>query len=263
MSPPSNTSSAVAGLSIAAAAALAGFTFAVAAARSGWLPEELLPSSRRRGKRSPKVALGPGITPAVAVKAAVLDSDSDDDDEEIDGAAARSLTATPRSNGNGYGNGATSSSPPVPAQLLFDENDEVVKEQLTRNRQFFGAGGQRQLAASLVVVVGLGGVGSHAGGEGEELGGSYVLAVDELSLPGLWATIRELLEARLPLQGTVLTNKFGRPATVPKLPASYVLSHDRRLARLKSFSHSPVTWFRLPFAHLLLVSAGCVVCVLV
>ena len=161
MSPPSNTSSAVAGLSIAAAAALAGFTFAVAAARSGWLPEELLPSSRRRGKRSPKVALGPGITPAVAVKAAVLDSDSDDDDEEIDGAAARSLTATPRSNGNGYGNGATSSSPPVPAQLLFDENDEVVKEQLTRNRQFFGAGGQRQLAASLVVVVGLGGVGSH------------------------------------------------------------------------------------------------------
>ena len=159
---PSNSSPAVAGVSIAAAAALAGFTFAVAAARSGWLPEELLPSSTRRGKRAPKIALGHGITPAVAVKAAVSDSDSDDEEGEegtIDGAA--SLTTAPGSNGNGNGNGAPTSSPAAPRQILFDENDEVVKEQLTRNRQFFGARGQSQLAASLVVVVGLGGVGSH------------------------------------------------------------------------------------------------------
>lgn len=41
-------------------------------------------------------------------------------------------------------------------------NDEVVSEQLTRNIQFFGLGSQRKVTESFVVVVGLGGVGSHA-----------------------------------------------------------------------------------------------------
>lgn len=40
--------------------------------------------------------------------------------------------------------------------------DPVVAEQLTRNIQFLGAAGQGALAGALVVVVGLGGVGSHA-----------------------------------------------------------------------------------------------------
>lgn len=149
---PSN-SSAVAAISIAAA--LTGFSFAVAAARSGWLPEKLLPSSRSRKKRTSKIALGPGITPAVAVKAAAGESDSDD--EGIDGTA--SLTAaTTKPSTSGNGNGISASPSPCP---LFDEKDVVVREQLTRNRQFFGARGQSQLATSLVVVVGLGGVGSH------------------------------------------------------------------------------------------------------
>jgi tRNA A37 threonylcarbamoyladenosine dehydratase len=41
--------------------------------------------------------------------------------------------------------------------------DDILREQLSRNRQFFAAtDGQQRLAQSFVVVVGLGGVGSHA-----------------------------------------------------------------------------------------------------
>ncbi|KAL5743549.1 hypothetical protein ACOSP7_026421 [Xanthoceras sorbifolium] len=41
-------------------------------------------------------------------------------------------------------------------------NDEIVSEQLTRNIQFFGLESQRKVTGSYVVVIGLGGVGSHA-----------------------------------------------------------------------------------------------------
>ncbi|CAI0403743.1 unnamed protein product [Linum tenue] len=40
--------------------------------------------------------------------------------------------------------------------------DEIVSEQLTRNIQFFGFESQTKVTASYVVVIGLGGVGSHA-----------------------------------------------------------------------------------------------------
>ncbi|OVA11587.1 UBA/THIF-type NAD/FAD binding fold [Macleaya cordata] len=40
--------------------------------------------------------------------------------------------------------------------------DEIVSEQLTRNIQFFGLESQRKVMGSFVVVIGLGGVGSHA-----------------------------------------------------------------------------------------------------
>jgi hypothetical protein len=33
-----------------------------------------------------------------------------------------------------------------------------------------------------------------------------------------------------------------------------VLASDKRLQRLRPFSHSPVTWFRNPYVHLILVS---------
>ncbi|KAM7267781.1 hypothetical protein ACFE04_009947 [Oxalis oulophora] len=41
-------------------------------------------------------------------------------------------------------------------------NDDIVCEQLTRNIQFFGLESQKKVCASYVVVIGLGGVGSHA-----------------------------------------------------------------------------------------------------
>lgn len=41
-------------------------------------------------------------------------------------------------------------------------NDDVVSEQLTRNIQFFGLESQQKVTQSYVVVIGLGGVGSHA-----------------------------------------------------------------------------------------------------
>jgi tRNA A37 threonylcarbamoyladenosine dehydratase len=41
------------------------------------------------------------------------------------------------------------------------EDDDIIKEQLTRNVQFFGLPGQKDISKSFVIVVGLGGVGSH------------------------------------------------------------------------------------------------------
>ncbi|GAQ80166.1 NAD(P)-binding Rossmann-fold superfamily protein [Klebsormidium nitens] len=49
-------------------------------------------------------------------------------------------------------------SPPV----QLDEADEIIREQFTRNVQFFGDEGQARVHGAFVVVVGLGGVGSHA-----------------------------------------------------------------------------------------------------
>ncbi|KAL2521899.1 NAD(P)-binding Rossmann-fold superfamily protein [Forsythia ovata] len=40
--------------------------------------------------------------------------------------------------------------------------DEIVSEQLTRNIQFFGLEHQKKVTSSYVVIIGLGGVGSHA-----------------------------------------------------------------------------------------------------
>ncbi|QDZ18312.1 tRNA threonylcarbamoyladenosine dehydratase [Chloropicon primus] len=58
------------------------------------------------------------------------------------------------------GKGKAALEPAVPmAEVL---TDEVLKEQLTRNIQFFGESAQLDLANAFVVVVGLGGVGSHA-----------------------------------------------------------------------------------------------------
>lgn len=42
------------------------------------------------------------------------------------------------------------------SSLLNFEEDEIVSEQLTRNIQFFGVEGQRKIAGSFVVVIGLG-----------------------------------------------------------------------------------------------------------
>ncbi|XP_024533668.1 tRNA threonylcarbamoyladenosine dehydratase isoform X2 [Selaginella moellendorffii] len=46
--------------------------------------------------------------------------------------------------------------------ILPDLSDEILVEQFTRNVQFFGLEGQKRVQASFVIVVGLGGVGSHA-----------------------------------------------------------------------------------------------------
>eukprot|EP00879_Flechtneria_rotunda_P030265 GHRR01032877.1.p1 GENE.GHRR01032877.1~~GHRR01032877.1.p1 ORF type:complete len:274 (+),score=89.72 GHRR01032877.1:558-1379(+) len=92
--------------------------------------------------------------------------------------------------------------------------------------------------------------------DGEELGGTFVISVDELGVNGLWSTIKDLVESRVPLQGVTLPNKVGKPVAVPKLPLTFVLSTDKRLLRLKQYSHSPVTWFRNPVTHLVLVSTS-------
>ncbi|CAK9138155.1 unnamed protein product [Ilex paraguariensis] len=66
-------------------------------------------------------------------------------------------------------------------------NDEIVSEQLTRNIQFFGLEAQQKVTASYVVVIGLGGVGSHAASMLLRSGVGRLLLVDfdQVSLSSL------------------------------------------------------------------------------
>ncbi|KAG1661690.1 hypothetical protein FOA52_001967 [Chlamydomonas sp. UWO 241] len=88
----------------------------------------------------------------------------------------------------------------------------------------------------------------------EDLGGEFLVAIEELGQTGLWASVKEIFESRLPLQRVALENKLGNPVLVDRLPAQYVLSADKRVMRLKPFAHSASVWFRIPFAHVILVS---------
>ncbi|GMH15501.1 hypothetical protein Nepgr_017342 [Nepenthes gracilis] len=65
--------------------------------------------------------------------------------------------------------------------------DEIVSEQLTRNIQFFGLECQQKVAKSYVVVIGLGGVGSHAASMLLRSGVGRLLLVDfdQVSLSSL------------------------------------------------------------------------------
>ncbi|XP_010271228.1 PREDICTED: tRNA threonylcarbamoyladenosine dehydratase isoform X1 [Nelumbo nucifera] len=65
--------------------------------------------------------------------------------------------------------------------------DEIVSEQLTRNIQFFGLESQRKVSESFVVVIGLGGVGSHAASMLLRSGVGRLLLVDfdQVSLSSL------------------------------------------------------------------------------
>ncbi|KAG0462527.1 hypothetical protein HPP92_021003 [Vanilla planifolia] len=65
--------------------------------------------------------------------------------------------------------------------------DEVVSEQLTRNIQFFGLESQQKLFNSYVIIVGLGGVGSHAASMLLRSGVGRLLLVDfdQVSLSSL------------------------------------------------------------------------------
>ncbi|KAH9622083.1 hypothetical protein KSS87_005271 [Heliosperma pusillum] len=65
--------------------------------------------------------------------------------------------------------------------------DEIVSEQLTRNIQFFGLDSQKRVTESYVVVIGLGGVGSHAASMLLRSGVGRLLLVDfdQVSLSSL------------------------------------------------------------------------------
>ncbi|KAL6335682.1 hypothetical protein AAG906_032872 [Vitis piasezkii] len=65
--------------------------------------------------------------------------------------------------------------------------DEIVSEQLTRNIQFFGVEFQQKVTASYVVIIGLGGVGSHAASMLLRSGVGRLLLVDfdQVSLSSL------------------------------------------------------------------------------
>jgi tRNA threonylcarbamoyladenosine dehydratase len=54
------------------------------------------------------------------------------------------------------------SQPNTTSPAVPDLDDVIVSEQLSRNLQFFGRDAMEKIVGSFVVVVGLGGVGSHA-----------------------------------------------------------------------------------------------------
>lgn len=89
---------------------------------------------------------------------------------------------------NGAAGGSTG---PGPGARLHDSSDllsdEVVAEQLTRNIQFFGVESQKKVTESFVVVIGLGGVGSHAASMLLRSGVGRLLLVDfdQVSLSSL------------------------------------------------------------------------------
>ncbi|XP_070030381.1 tRNA threonylcarbamoyladenosine dehydratase 2 isoform X4 [Nicotiana sylvestris] len=72
--------------------------------------------------------------------------------------------------------------------------DEVVSEQLTRNIQFFGLEAQQKVTASYVVVIGLGGVGSHAASMLLRSGVGRLLLVDFDQVALLAACVRRGLK---------------------------------------------------------------------
>ncbi|XP_038974920.1 tRNA threonylcarbamoyladenosine dehydratase 2-like isoform X2 [Phoenix dactylifera] len=77
----------------------------------------------------------------------------------------------------------------APDGLVYSDllKDEVVSEQLTRNIQFFGMESQQKVTESYVVVIGLGGVGSHAASMLLRSGVGRLLLVDfdQVSLSSL------------------------------------------------------------------------------
>ncbi|KAM3188851.1 hypothetical protein ACQJBY_067664 [Aegilops geniculata] len=89
------------------------------------------------------------------------------------------------------GAGGTRAGSTGPGARLHDSSDllsdEVVAEQLTRNIQFFGVESQKKVTESFVVVIGLGGVGSHAASMLLRSGVGRLLLVDfdQVSLSSL------------------------------------------------------------------------------
>ncbi|CAL9224605.1 unnamed protein product [Arabidopsis halleri] len=89
---------------------------------------------------------------------------------------------------NFLGNGIESETRPVTVAVGQDLlKDEIVSEHLTRNIQFFGLESQHKVTGSYVVVIGLGGVGSHAASMLLRSGVGKLLLVDfdQVSLSSL------------------------------------------------------------------------------
>lgn len=90
----------------------------------------------------------------------------------------------------------------------------------------------------------------------EEFAG-LTCSVQELlppSQPSLWAAVREGIETRLPLRSVGLNNKAGNSVSVDRLNIQFLSFQDPRVLRFRPFAHSPVTWFRIPFVHIIVVS---------
>ncbi|KAA6429506.1 MAG: TRAPPII tethering factor, partial [Trebouxia sp. A1-2] len=88
--------------------------------------------------------------------------------------------------------------------------------------------------------------------EFEDFGARFSVAVEDYSES--WPLLQETLQGRGPLRHVTLRNKFGNPVPITELPIQFLLSSDSKLQNIKPFQGSPVTWFRNPYARLILVS---------
>ena len=82
--------------------------------------------------------------------------------EEANDARERETTATREETMGSMVTSMVTSTSTRETRTSYDLTDEILREQFTRNVQFFGEAGQEAVRDAFVVVVGLGGVGSHA-----------------------------------------------------------------------------------------------------
>ncbi|KAF3336304.1 Trafficking protein particle complex II-specific subunit 130 [Carex littledalei] len=78
-----------------------------------------------------------------------------------------------------------------------------------------------------------------------------VVSIEDVS--DLWPSIKEGLEARLPLKKATLNNRTRNPVHVENLPAEFILTTDARL-RSRFPQEQYLFWFREPYATIVLVS---------
>ncbi|GMH45221.1 hypothetical protein BSKO_13178 [Bryopsis sp. KO-2023] len=82
-----------------------------------------------------------------------------------------------------------------------------------------------------------------------------VVVVDDISERTLWPAISEPLKARMPLYGLIFENKFGKSVHVQELDVEFLLSKHQKIQRLKPYKHSPISWFKFPYAHIIVVTS--------
>jgi len=93
--------------------------------------------------------------------AALIYSRSNQQNERTIGGGAVSSPQKPAAGDWANGEPVRQRSPVVSPPAAPGADDEIIAEQFTRNVQFFGGEAQQRVAGSFVIVVGLGGVGSH------------------------------------------------------------------------------------------------------
>ncbi|BDA42989.1 Trafficking protein particle complex subunit 10 [Coccomyxa sp. Obi] len=74
----------------------------------------------------------------------------------------------------------------------------------------------------------------------------------------VWGLVSDVLLSRLPFRHVHLKNKFGNLVPISELHVQYLNNDDALLRKRRPHAKQPVTWFRNPYALLVLVSGDSV-----